>query len=135
MFLSDEATLDVSFDVALARLAALAGNGVLTRVSVDAYAASTPVGSPWMTMSCLGDLITRPDRAVLAVRWETGGRAGEPFPVLDADLTLTPAGPRAALLQLAGVYRARSGEAGHRVATVTIGGFLSRIAETIAATG
>jgi hypothetical protein len=44
--------------------------------------------------------------------------------VLDADLTLTPAGPRAALLQLAGVYRARSGEAGHRVATVTIGGFL-----------
>jgi hypothetical protein len=51
--------------------------------------------------------------------------------VLDADLTLTPAGPRAALLQLAGVYRARSGEAGNRVATVTIGGFLSRIAETI----
>ena len=41
--------------------------------------------------------------------------------------------PGAALLQLAGVYRVRSGEAGHRVATVTIGGFLSRIAETIAA--
>ena len=33
MFVSDEATLDVSFDVALARLTALAGNGVLTRVS------------------------------------------------------------------------------------------------------
>ena len=135
MFVSDEATLDVSFDVALARLAALAGNGVLTRVSVDAYAAGAPVGSPWMTMSCLGDLITRPDRAVLVVRWETGSRVGGLFPVLDANLTLTPAGPRAALLQMAGVYRARSGEAGHRVATVTIGGFLSRIAETIAATG
>ena len=135
MFVSDEATLDVSFDVALARLAALAGNGVLTRVSADAYAAGAAAGSPWISMSCLGDLITRPDRAVLAVRWETGGRAGELFPVLDADLTLTPAGPGAALLQLAGVYRARSGEAGHRVATVTIGGFLSRIAETIAATG
>jgi hypothetical protein len=87
-----------------------------------------------MTMSCLGDLITWPDRAVLAVRWETGSRVGRLFPVLDADLTLTPAGPRGTLLQLAGVYRARSGEAGHRVATVTIGGFLSRIAETIAAT-
>ena len=87
MFVSDEATLDVSFNVALARLAALIGNGVLTRVSAGAYAAGAP------------------------------------------------AGPRAALLQLAGVYRVRSGEAGHRVATVTIGGFLSRIAETIVATG
>jgi hypothetical protein len=54
--------------VALVRLAALAGNGVLTRVSADAYAVGAPVGSPWMAMSCLGDLITRPSRAVLAVR-------------------------------------------------------------------
>ena len=47
MFVSDEATLDVSFDVALARLAALAGDGVLTRVSADSYAGARP---PWMTM-------------------------------------------------------------------------------------
>jgi hypothetical protein len=77
-------------------------------------------------MSCFSDLLTRPDRAVLAVRWETSL-----FPVLDADLTLIPAGPRGALLQLVGVYWTRSDEVGQRVATVTIGGFLSRIVETI----
>ena len=42
MFVSDEATLDVGFDLALARLAALTRNGVLTRVSADAYAAGAP---------------------------------------------------------------------------------------------
>jgi hypothetical protein len=31
MFASDQATLDVSFEVAVARLAALTGSGVLTR--------------------------------------------------------------------------------------------------------
>jgi hypothetical protein len=77
------------------------------------------------------DLITRPGHAVLAVRWETGGHDGEPFPVLDADLTLTPAGPGAALFQLAGVYRAD----GHRAAAVPLGGFLDRIAEAIIRAG
>jgi hypothetical protein len=67
---------------------------------------------------------------VLAVRWETSL-----FPVLDTDVTLTPAGPRDALLRLVGVYRTRSEEAGQRVATVAIGGFLSRIAATITAAG
>ena len=128
MFVSDEATLDVGFGVALAHLAALTRNGVLTRVSADAYAVGAPAGAPWQALSCSGDLITRPERAVLAVRWETSL-----FPVLDADLTLTPAGPRAALLQLVGVYRTHSGKAGQQVATVTIGSFLSRIAETIMA--
>ena len=41
MFVSDDATLDVSFDVVLARLTALAGNGVLMRISTDAYACSS----------------------------------------------------------------------------------------------
>ncbi len=48
MFVSDEATLDVSFEVALARLAALTGSGVLTQVSADAYAAGAPPGTPWL---------------------------------------------------------------------------------------
>jgi hypothetical protein len=52
--------------------------------------------------------------------------------VLDADLTLIPAGPHAALLQLAGVYRAEPGEDGHGTAVMPLGGFLDRIAETIA---
>lgn len=81
------------------------------------------------------DLITRPGLAVLAIRWETGDHDGEPFPVLDADLTLTPAGPGAALLQLAGVDRADPGEDGHRTAATPLGGFLDRIAETITRAG
>jgi len=40
--------------------------------------------------------------------------------------------PRAALLQLAGVYRAEPGEDGHGTAATPLGGFLDRIAETIA---
>jgi hypothetical protein len=61
MFVSDEATLDVGFDLALARLAGLTRNGVLTRVSADAYAAGAPAGAPWRSLSCFGDLITRYD--------------------------------------------------------------------------
>jgi len=104
MFVGDAATLDVSFEVALAR-------------------------------SRFRDLITRPGRAVLAVRWETGGHDVEGFPVLDADLTPTPAGPGAALFQLAGVYRADPGEDGHRTAAMPLGGFLDRIAEAIIRAG
>lgn len=93
MFVSHTATLDVSFEVAMTRLAALTGSGVLTQVSADAYAAGAPPSVPWLAGSRFRDLITRPGRAVLAVRWETDGHYGEPFPVLDADLTLTRPAP------------------------------------------
>jgi hypothetical protein len=81
------------------------------------------------------DLISRLGRAVLAVRWETGGHYGDPFPVLDADLTLTPAGPSAALLELSGIHRADPGEDGPRMGAVVLGGFVDRIAETITRAG
>jgi len=117
------------------RLAGLTGNGVLTQVSADAYAAGTPPGVPWLARSRFRDLITRPGRAVLSVRWETDGHYGEPFPVLDADLTLTPAGPSAALLELAGIYRADPCQDGPRTDAVVLGGFVNRIAETITRAG
>ena len=135
MFVSHVAMLDVSFEVALARLAGLNGSGVLSRVSADAYAAGAPPGVPWLARSRFRDLITRPGRAVLAVRWETSGHYREPFPVLDADLTLTSAGPSAALLELSGIYRADPGEDGPRMGAVALGGFLDRIAETITRAG
>ena len=119
----------------MVRLAALTGSDALTQVSADAYAAGTPSGMRLLVRSRFRDLITRPGRAVLAIRWETGDRDGEPFPVLDDDLTLAPAGPGAALLQLAGVYRADSGEDGYRTASVPLGGFLDRIAEAIIRAG
>lgn len=135
MFVSHAASLDVSYEVALARLTALTGSGVLTRVSADAYATGAPPGVPWLARSRFRDLMTRPGRAVLAVRWETGGHYGEPFPVLDADLTLTPAGPSAALLELSGIYRADPGADGPRMGAVVLGGFVDRIAETITRAG
>lgn len=135
MFVSDQAMLNVSFEVALVRLAALTGSDALTQVSADAYAAGAPPSVPWLAGSRFRDLITRPSRAVLAVRWETDGHYGEPSPVLDADLTLTPAGPSAALLELSGIYRADSGEDGPRMGAVVLGGFVDRIAETITRAG
>ena len=55
--------------------------------------------------------------------------------MLDADLTLTPAGPSAALLELSGIYRADAGEDGPGVGAVVLGGFVDRIAETITRAG
>jgi hypothetical protein len=46
MFVSDEATLDVGFGVALARLTALAGNAVLTRPASTGPAPVKP-GTAW----------------------------------------------------------------------------------------
>ena len=135
MFASHVAMLDVSFEVALARLAGLSANGVLDRVSADAYAAGAPPGVPPLARSRFRDLITRRGRAVLAVRWETSGHYGEPFPMLDADLTLTSAGHSATLVELSGVYRAEPGEDGPRMGAVVLGGFLDRIAETITRAG
>ena len=45
------------------------------------------------------------DRVTAALRWEAIGAPGGLFPVLDADLTLTPASAQATRMSLAGVYR------------------------------
>jgi hypothetical protein len=132
MFVDDEAELDVSFDEALACLAILREDGLLARASADAHAMGAPVSSaPELARSRLRDLVVQPGYAVFALRWETVGLFNGVFPVLDADLTLTPAGPRAVLLQLTGVYRIRSGDAGRRAATLAIGVFLTRIGDEI----
>jgi hypothetical protein len=42
---------------------------------------------------------------VLPLRWEATGVTGRLFPVLDADLTITPAGAGQTLITLNGAYR------------------------------
>ena len=68
------------------------------------------------------------------------GAGGRLFPVLDADLTLAPAGQNAASLRLDGTYRPPLGSLGaeldrlllHRVAEATIHNFLERVAAALA---
>lgn len=62
------------------------------------------------------DLVTREGSAVLALRWEAAGPRGGLFPALDADITLTPAGEQATVLELAGAYRPPLGAAGDGLA-------------------
>ena len=151
MFVSDQVRLDISFDAARAGLVVLSRGGSLTGVSEAAYgegiaglARAGPLGAVPGASRLAGvrsrDLVQRDDRAGLALRWDYAGPGGGVFPVLDADITLTPAGEHTTLLTLAGTYRPplAAQEAGlhqavlHRVATATIRAFLSRVADAIA---
>jgi hypothetical protein len=75
----------------------------------------------------------------VGLRWEAAGAAGSLFPVLDATITISPAGRSTARLALAGCYRPPLGHLGaaldtavlHRVATATISSLLRSVAEAI----
>lgn len=148
MLLNDEAMLPVGFVAAQARIANLIRGGRLLVASHEAYqdtgAGELRVG-PTRYVSRLvraqfRDLVVRGDSALLTMRWEASGPGGKLFPVLDADITVTPAGPDSTLLRLDGAYRPPLGAVGasidravlHAVATSTIRAFVSRVADLIA---
>lgn len=151
MFVADELVLDVGFPAAQARLVNLARRDGLSGASRAAYAdelsavirvgpfggaagASKLVRVRFLDPVCRGDVMT------LALRWEATGVTGALFPVLDADITLTPAGQHATRLALAGCYRAPLGRLGagldtailNRVATATIRALLRNVADSLA---
>jgi hypothetical protein len=149
MFVRDEVPIDVGFEVARERLANL--DSWFLTASDHAYgegiAGLARIGPRGSTpaMSRLAEirfqsLATDDGRPGLALRWEARGPGGRLFPVLDADLTLTPAGDNAALLTLAGAYRPPLGGLGaeldrlllHRVGEATIRNFLERVATALA---
>ncbi len=86
------------------------------------------------------DVVTRGESAVLALRWQATGPGGRPFPALDADIWLTPAGEHSARLPAAGVYQPPLGALGadldkavfHRVADATVQSLLARLADVLA---
>ncbi len=146
MFVGDEVGLDVSFEVARAGLARLAMGGWLSSASEDAYGLGVTglsrVGALGLSREVqvqARELSERAGSAGLAIRWEVTGPGGGLFPVLDADITVHPAGENATLLTLAGAYRPPLGALGqaldrailHRVAAATARNFLSRIAAEI----
>jgi carbon monoxide dehydrogenase subunit G len=149
MIVSDSARLDIPFAAAAARLANLAHESTLLTASRHAYGAGLtsirvgPMGvAPGLSKLVevqYRELVTRPDSAVLTLRWEASGASGGLFPALDADITLTPDGEQATVLRLDGAYRPPLGGLGagldrallHRVAVATIADFIGRIAEAV----
>ena len=148
VFVGDEVSLDVSLTAAQARLASLIRGGLLGAASAQAYSdgitglarAGPPGPAPGpsrLVQVHFRDLTAHGDSASLALRWEVTGHGGGLFPVLDADITLTPAGQRSTTLTLTGAYRPPPGAVldravMHQVATATIPAFLHRIAQAIA---
>ena len=145
MFVGDEVLLDVGFAVARARLANLARGDSLRGASEDAYGigivglpgAAAP-GRAGLARVQVRELAESDDSAGLAIRWEVTGPDGGLFPVLDADIKLTPAAERTTVLALAGVYRPPDAddEAPERttlrgIASAAIRNFLGRVAADI----
>jgi hypothetical protein len=139
MFIGDEVRAGVSAAAAAARLAGLASGGSLIGVSHAAWdegTAGTAPGLPGLIrVRCRGP-VGRGTVSVLILRWEAADAGGQPFPVLDADLTVVPDGEQATLVGLNGVYRIPPGtgldpDIARQAAVVTIGSLLSRIADAI----
>jgi hypothetical protein len=147
VFTADEILVDVSFDAARCQLEHFARDGVLLGAAEYAYGAGiTGLGEaagPTARMSRLAGvraegIAETPDCARLGLRWEGIGPDGGVYPVLDAALTLAPAGEMATLLALAGSYRLPcQAEAGldpgvvRCFAAVAIRSFLARLACTL----
>ena len=123
VFVSDEVSLEVSFPAARARLADLTCGGLLGSASQQAYsdgitglARVGPLGSvPGLSRLVQvhsRDLKAGDDSAWLPLRWEVAGPGGGLFPVLDADITLIPAGTHSATLTLTGGVPAAAGRRG-----------------------
>lgn len=152
MFASHEVMLSMSFAQSRARLAALGRGGWLSGPSERAYAEGldglTGTGPSGAVLSAsrlvrvqLLELVPREDSLVLPLRWEATGAAGQLFPVLDADLTLSPGGEERSTLTLTGAYRPPLGRADAaldrvllgRAAAATVRSLLTQVAASLAA--
>ena len=103
MFASHEVTLRMTFARARARLSVLSDAGWLSGPSEAAYAEGLDglirvgpfgavLGASKLVRVQLLEPVPRDDTVVLPLRWEATGAAGRLFPVLDANLVLTPSG-------------------------------------------
>jgi hypothetical protein len=154
MFVHEEASLDVGYQVAQARLANLTHRAYIAGASRDAY---DEEGQALIRVGPLGpargasrlvrvrfrDLVTRGQASQLTLRWDAVGPGGELFPALDADIMIEPAGPTVTTMTLNGVYRPPLGWVGagldrmllSRIATATVRRFLASVATAIAEPG
>jgi hypothetical protein len=152
MFASHEVELSMSFARARARLAVLSDGGWLSAPSARAYAEGLDslirvgpfgavLGASKLVRVQLLEPVPRDDTVVLPLRWEATGAAGKLFPVLDANLVLTPHGEKHSTLVLTGAYRPPLGGVGaaldrallHRAAAATIKSLVSQVADSLTA--
>lgn len=150
MFVEEERSLDVPYEAARARMANLIHGRALLQTSRTAYQQGVeavmrvgPMGDVPGTSKLVRvlflDPVDRGQTMTVAFRWEAAGTVASLFPVLDADITLSPDGERRTHLAFAGSYRAPLGRLGaeldkallHLVATATVRAFLAGVADTL----
>jgi hypothetical protein len=141
MFIGDQAQAAVNAATATTRLAGLAADGSLIRVSHVAWGEGTATiasaaGLPKLVAVRTRGPARRGAASLLILRWEAADASGQRFPVLDADITLVPHGKQATLVGLDGVYRTPPGAdldpvIVQRAAAATIRSFLGRLAGAI----
>ena len=150
MFASHEVELSMSFARARAKLAVLGNGGWLSGPSARAYAEGLDdlirvgpfgavLGASKLVRVQLLEPVPREDTVVLPLRWEATGAAGRLFPVLDANLVLTPSGADRSKLALTGAYRPPLGGLGaaldrsllNRAAAATLRSLVSQVADSI----
>jgi hypothetical protein len=148
MFVSEEIVVPAGFTAVRARLTNIIQGDTLRRTSEQAYDDShvtmlrvgpSPVVSR-LVRAEFRELVDHGDSCLLTLRWEATGPAGQLFPVLDADITITPHDDNSVLLRLDGAYRPPLGQVGaqidrtimHRAANATIRAFLGGISNALA---
>jgi hypothetical protein len=149
MFVVEDLTIGTGSRAAQARFAnLLRGNWLAqtSQVACEGGAAGLlrvgPAGpvAAKLVRVCFLDPVYRGDVMTVGLRWEAAGAAGSLFPVLDANISICPAGDEAVRLMLAGSYRPPLGHLGagldraimHKVAAATMRGLLQSVAEALA---
>jgi hypothetical protein len=151
VFVSDGAAVNLAYPVARERLGTLAADGRLFGVSGQAYAEGLAamvrvgpfgdvLGASKLVQMRMLEPVPRGDGIAIPLRWEATGPMGRLFPVLDADLVLTPSDGESSQLALTGAYRPPLGRLGarldravlHRAAAATIRSLLKQAAQLLA---
>jgi hypothetical protein len=149
MFVAEELTIGIKCQAAQVRFEKLLHRSWLAEMSEAAceeevtgllrVGPAGPVAGKLIRVSFLHP-VYRDDFMTVGLRWEAAGAAGALFPVLDANLSISPAGEHTARLALAGSYRPPLGRLGggldravmHRVAAATMRSLLRGVAEALA---
>lgn len=158
MFVAEDLVVGIGLRAAQARFANLIHGTWLAEVSKTSYdqgvtgllrvGPARPVAAKLVLVSFL-EPVYRGEVMTVGIRWEATGGAGGLFPVLDANITISPASPASGAdiargkesirLALVGSYRPPFGHLGaaldkailHRAATATIRALLRTVGDAV----